>query len=255
MKKSLLITLTLFQSLLLLGQNIPQQFVSTDITNFWAAFEKINATNDTLQQVKYLQELYIDKGSEGLKSLIEVRDYTPKEFLGWMTKYPNFWSSLKPNTLNCKDLYPEIEADIQKLKGIYPDLKLVPIYFSIGAFRTPGTTHKNKVLIGSEFSLADQTTNIDEFPDWRKTFYIDYQPRKNIALLCTHEYIHPQQKELVENLLSMCLYEGVAEFISCKATGKNSNSPAIEFGKANQEKVVKQYVADLFLMSNNYNWL
>ena len=38
-------------------------------------------------------------------------------------------------------------------------------------------------------------------------------------------------------------------------TGKKSSSPAIEFGKTNQEKVVKQFVTDLFTMSNNYNWL
>ncbi len=53
----------------------------------------------------------------------------------------------------------------------------------------------------------------------------------------------------------MCLYEGVAEFVSCKVTGKKSNSTAIEFGKANQTKVINQFVLDLFLMSNNYNWL
>ena len=67
--------------------------------------------------------------------------------------------------------------------------------------------------------------------------------------------MHTQQKELVENLLSMCLYEGVAEFISCKVTGKKSSSPAIEFGKNNQEKVINQFIADLYIMSNNYNWL
>ena len=104
-------------------------------------------------------------------------------------------------------------------------------------------------------ALADSTTIIDELPAWRQPFYKEYNPKKNIALLCTHEYVHTQQKALVENLLSMCLYEGVAEFISSKATGKQSNSPAIKFGKANHDKVIKQFVADLFLMNITYNWL
>jgi hypothetical protein len=165
--------------------------------------------------------LYLDKGTEGLKSLIEVRDYTDKEFLDAITKYPKFWASLKQNTLHVKELYSEIDADIQKLKQIYPDLKPSTIYFSFGAFRTNGTTHGNQVLIGSELTLADKSTFVEELPQWRQPFYKAQNPREEVALLCTHEYIHTQQKELVENLLSMCIYEGVAEFISCKATGKN----------------------------------
>ncbi len=148
-----------------------------------------------------------------------------------------------------------IEADIEKLKQAYPSLKLGTIYFCIGAFRTPGAGENDKILIGSELSLVDNSTIIDEFPQFRQSYYKEYNPRKNIGLLCTHEYIHTQQKELIHNLLSMCLYEGVAEFISCQVTNKKSNSPAIEFGKANQKEVVNQFVSDLFLISNNSNWL
>lgn len=110
-------------------------------------------------------------------------------------------------------------------------------------------------MIGAELSLADKTTDVSRFPEWRQQFYKNQDPLSELALLCTHEYIHTQQKQLVENLLSMCLYEGVAEFISCKVTGKKSASPAIEFGKANQKAVVDQFVSDMFIMSNNYNWL
>ncbi len=98
-------------------------------------------------------------------------------------------------------------------------------------------------------------TVIEEFPSWRQPFYKSQNPINELPLLCTHEYIHTQQKELVENLLSMCLYEGVAEFVSCKVTDTKSDAPAIEFGKANQKKVIDKYVSDLFTMTNNYNWL
>lgn len=254
MKKAVLIMTYLSLTINSFAQN-KLQFVSTDIDNFWVVYEKIKSTNDSAKQYQYLQEFYIDKGTKGLKSLIDVRNYTQKEFIDAIAKYPQFWSSLKKNTLNIKELYPEIKADIQKLKLAYPDLKHSTIYFSIGAFRTNGTIQHDRILIGSELALADSTTIIDELPAWRQPFYAAYNPRKNIALLCTHEYIHTQQKALVENLLSMCLYEGVAEFISCKVTGKQSSSPAIAFGKANQDKIVNQFVSDLFIMSNNYNWL
>ncbi|MEG0851151.1 MAG: Ig-like domain-containing protein [Flavobacterium sp.] len=253
--KNFFLALFLISAKVSFSQTAGQKFVSTDIDNFWKAYEKVTSVSDSIKQHQYLNEFYLDKGSLGLKSLIEVRNYTPKEFLNSITKYPKFWNSLKENSTNVSNLYPEIETDIRKLKEAYPPLKPSTIYFSIGAFRTNGTIQNDRILIGSELSLADETTIIDELPAWRQNFYKEYNPRKNIALLCTHEYVHTQQKELVENLLSMCLSEGVAEFISCKVTDKKSNCPAIEFGKTNQEKVINQFIADLYIMSNNYNWL
>lgn len=237
------------------AQKIKQVFVATDIENFWNAYDKITTTKDSLQQYRLLRELYLEKGTEGLKGLIEVRNYTEKEFIDWVTQNPKFWNSIRPNTLKVKSIYPKINANIQKLKKAYPDLKPATIYFAFGAFRTGGTIQGNKVLIGSELSLADKSTIIDELPSWRQPFYKTQNPLNELPLLCTHEYIHTQQKDLVENLLSMCLYEGVAEFISCKVTGTKSDAPAIEFGKVNQKMVVDKFISDLFLMKNNYNWL
>lgn len=255
MKNLVLLTFVLGFSTVLFAQNNKQSFVSTDIDNFWIAYDKIIATKDSSKQYKLLKELYLDKGSQGLKGLIEVRNYTDKEFIDWITKYPKFWNSLRKNTLKTKNLYPKINVNIQKLKQVYPDLKPATIYFSVGAFRTNGTIQGNKILIGSELSLADKTTIIDEFPSWRQTFYKTQNPLTELPLLCTHEYIHTQQKEMAENLLSLCLYEGVAEFISCIVTGSKSSTPAIEFGKNNENIVVDKFVSDLFIMSNTYNWL
>lgn len=237
------------------GQKFDQKFVSTDIDNFWKAYEQIVSTKDSVSQYTFLKEIYLDKATPGLKGIIEVRNYKEKDFVDMITKYPKFWMSIKPNTLKVKNLYSTINSDIKKLKKAYPDLKPSTIYFTVGAFRTNGTIQGNKILIGSELSLADRNTVIDELPDWRKPFYKTQNPINEVALLCIHEYVHTQQKELVENLLSMCLYEGVAEFISCKVTGKKSASPAIAFGKANQKIVVDKFVSDMFTMKNNYNWI
>jgi hypothetical protein len=255
MKKVWLILICIILKTQITAQKNQQAFVSTDIDNFWIAYDKINATKDSTEQYHLLKTLYIDKGSLGLKSLIEVRNYKVKEFMNWMTKYPQFWNSLRPNTLKIKTLIPKIDADIQKLKTAYPDLKPATIYFTIGAFRTNGTIQNDRVLIGSEFSLADKSTIVDEFPEWRQTFYKNQNPLNELGLLCTHEYIHTQQKELVEKLLYMCLYEGVAEFISCKVTGKKSVAPAIEFGRANEKAVIEKFILDLFIGDNDYNWL
>lgn len=255
MRKVLITVLSCCLYSIAITQNQKQVFVSSDIDNFWKAYDKIISTTDSASQYKFLQELYLNKASLGLKGIIEVRNYSEKEFIDWITKYPKFWASIKPNTLKVKSLYPSIYADIQKLKKVYPELKPSPIYFTMGAFRSGGTIQGQKVLIGSELSLADKSTYVEELPAWRQPFYKIQNPLSEIALLCTHEYVHTQQKDIVENLLLMCLYEGVAEFISCHATGKKSAAPAIEFGKANRDKVVEKFVSDLFLMSNDFNWV
>lgn len=256
MKKYFLTAICLIFATVVIGQNFKQEFISKDIENFWEAYDKIISTKDTILQQKYLKELYLDKGTEGLKSLVNVRGYTEKDFLDNINNSPKFWNSIRENTLSLDNLYSEILSDIQKFKTYYPTLKTIPIYFSIGAFRTNGTVHENKILIGSEYSLVDEKTVIlDDLPEERHSFYKTFQPRKNIALLSIHEYVHTQQNELVHNLLSYCLYEGIAEFISCKVTEKESNSPALQFGETNQCKVVTQFVKDLFIGDNIYNWL
>lgn len=253
MKKLLYLTLFLLAAVDVFAQK--QVFVADDIDHFWTAYNRIHQEKDSIKQYQLLRDLYLNKATPGLQGLLEVRRYSEKEFIDAMTQFPQFWASIRPNTLKVKTLYPKINANIQKLQKAYPGFKPATIYFSMGAFRTNGTVQGNKILIGSEMALADKTTAVFEFPVWRQSFYKNQNPWAELPLLCTHEYIHTQQKALVENLLSSCLYEGVAEFLSCKVTGEQSATPAIAFGKANQQEVVNQFVRDLYVMTNDYNWL
>ena len=239
---------------LLMGQK-KQVFESSDLTYFWTAYDLIVATTDTIEKQELLENLYFNPSTPGLDALLEVRRYTSKDYLDAIANYPKFWASLRAKTQSVETLYPAIESDIEKLRAAYPALKPATIYFAMGAFRTNGTVYRDRVLIGAECALADRFVVIDELPEWRQPFYRESEPRENLPLLCTHEYLHIQQKPLVENLLSMCLYEGVAEFISCLVTGKKSTVPAIDFGKAHEKEVVDLFVKDLYVMSHNYNWI
>ncbi|MEL7249666.1 MAG: hypothetical protein AAFZ63_18400 [Bacteroidota bacterium] len=232
-----------------------QDFMFTDIERFWEAYDEIVAKQDSVEQLRLLQELYIDRASPGLEAVMEVRNYTAEEYVQAIRNYPRFWESIRAQTLKVPDQLPAIEAKLELLRQAYPELKPVPVYFTVGAFRTGGTTHEGKVLIGTELSMANEQTVIDELPDWRQPFYRESTPINDLPLLCTHEYIHTQQNELQHDLLSMCLYEGAAEFVSCVVTDLPSSSPAISFGKNNRERVVKRFVVDLFSGSNNYNWM
>jgi uncharacterized protein YjaZ len=253
MKKTLLFFLNLSLATIIFGQN--QKFVSSDVDNFWTAYDKISATTDTLLKAQYLQAEYLDKASEGLKSLMKVRRYTAKEYLNAIEKYPLFWQSIRENTKKTSENQATISDNIEKLRKIYPTLKPSTIYFAVGVFRTNGTIDDQKVLIGTEMALADDATKIKELPEGLHFFYQNFHPLKNIALLCTHEYVHTQQQEPLDNLLCNSLYEGVAEFISCLATQKPSSTPSFTFGKQNEALVKKRFEEDLFLRDRMYNWI
>jgi Bacterial Ig-like domain len=239
------------------AQTAKANIITSDIDNFWAAYDKIITTRDTLQQMAYLNEMYIKKGSDGLKTIMEVKNYTPKAYLEAINNYPLFWQSVRANTYKSKQISTEINAGIEQLRAAYPAFRPAPIYFTMGLFRTNGKAEQGKVLIGTEMALMDTTMNIKELPDElaHVRTYIKENPIKNIVLLSVHESVHTQQKEIVENLLCASLYEGVGEFVSTKVTGRPSTAPAIPFGSANEAAVKAQFEADIFIPSKLYSWL
>ncbi|MCB0559228.1 MAG: Ig-like domain-containing protein [Lewinellaceae bacterium] len=239
-------------------QESPMNVITSDIGHFWAAFDQITETKDTVAQAALLKTFYLDKGTPGLKAIIQARNYTDQEFLHAINNYPQFWQSIRENTYQSKSISKELEQGVEKLRKVYPELKPAKIYFTIGALRTNGTTMDSLVLIGSELALADEKAVTSEFPEPRQAGlkkYFSSNPIKDIVLLNVHEYVHTQQKPIVHNLLSQCLYEGVAEFVSVYAMGVPSATPAINFGKAHEGKVREKFEADMFQGNKTYEWI
>lgn len=255
MKKNVIICLGLLSLSVSYGQKLKTEIISSDIDHFWEAYDAIVATPDSVRQYELLQKLYFDSGTEGLEAIRQRRRYTAKEYIDAIKKYPDFWKTIRKNTLSVKKVSPEIQKNIARLKKAYPELQPAPIYFTVGVFRTNGTISNGKVLIGSEMALSDRNVNTDALPKYLHSYYKDLNPIDDIGLLCTHEYVHTQQKEMVDNLLYYCLYEGVAEFISTKVTGKPSYTPAIAFGKKNEDRVKALFVRDMQHIETTYNWL
>lgn len=237
--------------------HLSHNVITSDITNFWKAYDKITSTKDSVLQYKYLDSLYFRTGTVGLEGIRQARNYTPKDYINAINNYPKFWTSIRENTLQVRNVSSELESGIEKLKAIYPELKPAKIYFTIGAFRTGGTTIDSLVLIGSEISLADSTVETDEFPENLSHLkpHFATNPNKHLVFLNVHEYVHTQQNPRVFNILSLTLYEGVAEFIASKALDKASPNPQIEFGKENAKRIREVYETEMFYPNNRYKWL
>jgi len=256
MKKQFFLTVFLLHSSLAFPQP-STAVITTDIGHFWEAYDKITSTQDSALQYQYLQELYLDRGTPGLEAIRQARRYTPESYIEAIHNYPLFWPSIRENTLKAAGFAEEIQAGIESLKQIYPELKPANVYFCVGAFRTPGTTMDGRVLIGVELAMGDEHTEGSEFSG-RMQYVADYfksNPINDLAFLNIHEFVHTQQVEAIgSNLISQCLREGVAEFIAELASGQASTAPAIAFGKENNAAVRKRFSEEMFAYSY-HNWL
>lgn len=239
------------------SQKKSQSLVTYDIDNFWNAYDKIVSTKDSVKQYAYLNNLYIKKGSPGLKAIMQARDYTAKSYIDAINGYPLFWTSVRPNTLKSREFANAIESDILKIKKVYPALKPARIYFTIGALKTGGTTLDGMVLIGSEIAMADSKTVTTEFPPKFEHLKAHFQsnPLAGLRDLNVHEYIHTQQKTTIgDNLMTQCFIEGVAEFVALTVTGRPSATPALKYGRAHNESVKQVFSRQMFNESTGF-WL
>ncbi|GGE54231.1 hypothetical protein EV200_102527 [Pedobacter psychrotolerans] len=215
-------------------QNV--SLVTADIDHFWVAYDKIIATKDTVAQYAYLNNLFIQKGTPGLKAMMQARSYTAKSYIDAISQKQAYFNSIRKNTLRVNDYATAIASKISILKQLYPALKPAEIYFTIGAFRSGGTTLGNMVLIGSEIAMDDE--------------HLD-----NLVFTNIHEYVHTQQKtSMGDNLLAQCVLEGVAEFISEQAMSTHSTLPALAFGKSNPVTVKQDFATQMFNTGNGF-WL
>lgn len=231
-------------------------FVS-DLDNYWNAYDQVVGTKDTTLQKELFKENFINKASKGQQELFENRNYTIDEYLENIRSYPRFWNSLRKNMLGADELSSKVTEGIQGLAGLYPELKPAEIYFCMGAFRTPGTAVDSLILIGSEYAFSNPNVDTSEFPE--QSSIINYSKANDLdelPFLNTHEYVHTQQL-LSENrnVLKVCLYEGVAEFLAELSTNKKSFQQAMQYGKENDSVVKKQLKRELFSSSYERNWI
>jgi len=210
---------------------------TSDIDNFWIAYDSILKTPDREKRLALIQTMYIDNGTEGLKAFVSARNYSAETYIRLINDYPAFWNSVRKNTLAIKSQVSQIEKSIDRLKTLYPSAKPAGIYFTIGGLKSGGTTTENMVLIGAEIAAADTGTDASELSNWLRSVFSS-QVSGNIVGLNIHEYIHTQQKGKGTSLLAQCLQEGSADFIAELVTRQKNLNDYMIYGK-NHESTLK----------------
>jgi len=228
---------------------------TTDIDNFWIAYDSIQQTNDHAKKIDFINKLYINKGTKGLKTFMIARNYSDSIYVDLIQKYPKFWNSIRPNTLSIKNKTAELQQSINRFQQLYPDLKEAEMYFTIGGQRSAGTVSGNMVLVGAELATGNSSNDVSEFKNnWIKNIFAQ-QSLDNIVSLNIHEYVHTQQKPNNSKLLlHQTIREGSCDFITELIIGSPLETAYISYGKAHFPTLKEQFKAEMF--SNYYaNWL
>lgn len=230
--------------------------VDTDIARFWAAFDAIRAAAPA-ERLKLIQTLYIDPGTPGLHALMAARRYTAQEYVDAIAKWPKFWASVRPLTARSRAATVTLTGDVARFRRLYPRLRPATITYAVGILRTGGTTVGDKVLIGAELALGDDSVDVSELPEPLRTrlgTFFHSRPFANNAQNNIHEYVHTQQQETDGTLLQQSLREGVAELVAELITGRKPALPVYRYGPAHEAAIKARFVTEM--NGDNYdNWL
>jgi hypothetical protein len=223
---------------------------TSDIDNYWEAYDSITNTHDFTKRLDLINRLYIDKGTKGLKAFMQARRYRDTLFVKHIEVYPKFWNSIRANTIAVKSKTNEIQEAIAKLKVLYPQLKPAELYFTIGGFRSAGTISGNMVLVGCEIATGTPDIDMSEFENKWLAGVFAQQDKDHIVPLTIHEYIHTQQKKaILKNVLAFSLSEGSADFITELVMGKPLVTSYLTYGREHAATIKKSFRKEMFATS------
>lgn len=232
---------------------------TTDITNFWKAFDALEKATSKEDSITIIQEQYIEQSTTYFKEFIKVRNFTAEEYVEKIGLYPKFWTSVRPLTETIENRKAEIENVFAVYRKMLPNFKQPNVCFAIGCLRTGGTVVKDLLLIGSEIAGANQAVDKSEMTGWLESVIGN---SGDIVAMVAHETIHTQQFDSGKIkwgrsfLLQQTLTEGIADFFTVELLGKNINQSVFDYGEKNKCLLKKEFLEDLQKTPKKINkWL
>ncbi len=227
---------------------------TSDVTNFWTAYDSIQTTNSHSQKIKFISDLYIKNATNGLQDFIAAREFSAEEWIRIIDAFPKYWKSVRPQTLSILKDIEALENLSKKFKEIYPDFIEPEIYFTIGCLRSGGTTTTGRILIGAEIGAADNSTDASELNSYLKNAF---KANSSIVQLVAHEMNHTQQIESPDSLntlLSQTIKEGSCDFIAELVINRQYVAPHTNYGLTHTKVLLKEFYKNKDQIAFD-NWL
>lgn len=226
---------------------------TSDIRNFWTAYDKGQTISNPEDKISAFQKMYVDKASPGLNDFIRSRNFTSEQWVESFKSKPKFWNSIRSKTEKIQKDFKNIKKLYQNFSQLYAGFSPPKIYFTIGNLKGGGTVINGNLIIGSELAASDKTVDYSELS---KNYQDRMKMNSGVIFLTAHELVHTQQnlKSTATNLLGLCLKEGSADFIAELLTGKKVEAPYIKYGMQHQSSLWNDFQKEM--NGEDYqNWL
>ena len=259
-RQALLIALILILPLITVAQTEKKlnrdpetvKFVTSDIDNFWRAYDLAARETDADKKIAIYQTEYLDKGSDGLKDFVRLRIRSAKNLAATIDKMPGYYASIRPTTLQIAGMEKKMRASFRKFKKVYPDAVFPDVYFLVGVANSGGTTGPSGLLIGSEMYGRTPDTPENELSPWLKMVL---STTRKIPAIVSHESCHYNQSyDEPRTLLGKSIQEGTCDFIGEMISGDIINVPQKTYGDAHQADLWRQFQTEMN-GSDYRNWL
>ncbi|MDQ0641222.1 hypothetical protein QF042_004787 [Pedobacter sp. W3I1] len=220
-----------FSSAQTVSDPLKVSFVTKDITNFWNAFDKIDADPHT----NPFEEGYLKPGSAGIQAFIKGRIENAGYLLNTITEKRDEYIKVRANTLKILDNEKQCRSSFMALKYLYPKAVFPNVYFVIGRFNSGGHSSPKGLIIGAEMTQSSA-----------------------VPYMVAHELIHYQQDSIPKknlNLLAACINEGSADFIGELISGGGPNRQTHLYGNANEAKLWAEFKEIMDDREDSHDWM
>ena len=223
------------------------KFVTSDIENFWRAYDLAAKETDKAKRIAIFQTEYLDKGSPGLKDFVRLRIRSAESLLSAIDRRPKFYASIRPQTLQVLRMEKRMRSAFEKFKSIYPKAVFPNVYFVIGVMSSGGTTGSSGLLIGTELYGKTPKTPMDELSAWARMVLATVD---KIPAIVAHESCHYNQHyntgEDQRHLLGKALQEGSCDTIGELISGRNINDHLKVYGKKHDAEIWRDFEANMY---------
>lgn len=219
------------------------RLVTSDIDNFWRAYDLASREPDRARRVAIFQSEYLDRGSPGLRDFVRLRIKSAEDLVAAIERLPRYYASIRPSTLRVGEMEEKIRASFRRFKELYPDAVFPDVYFLIGVSNTGGTVGPSGLLIGAEMYGMTPETPREELPAWMGPVLksVDQLPA-----IVAHESCHSNQRlgEL-RTLLAKSIQEGSCDLVGELISGSMLNPAQKAYGDAHEVQLWREFEAEM----------
>jgi hypothetical protein len=223
------------------------KFVTSDIGNFWRAYDLAAKETEKAKRVAIFQTEYLDKGSAGLKDFVRLRIKSAENLVNTIDQMPKYYASIRPQTLEVQSMEKRMRAAFKKFHSIYPKAVFPDVYFLIGVTNSGGTTGPSGLLIGTEMYGKTPNSPIDELRSWLRAVLSTVD---NVPAIVAHESCHYNQNYNTaadqRHLLGKALQEGACDTIGELISGRNINEHLKIYGRTHDAEIWRDFEADMY---------